>query len=228
MAKIKHRGLIAALVVIAVPTAAIVGIWGTSLSRIQENVDKAVQTYQEYEARVEENDIAGAVSKVHTIADYVAEIEEEFNGWQWDVAAGVPVLGEDVRCGKGLAQITDELINEALIPTLTEAEDLVGGVSSSDFTSIEAITSLWTEKSEQLKALANDISKARSSVSDCRKRIDELPKSHFAGLNDLVSGVKNAIVEVDTLFDKFDLGKQFSSLWESLPWLNGGESGSQN
>ncbi len=227
MAKVRHRGIIAALVVIAVPTAAVVGIWGTSLSRIQGNVDKAVQTYQEYEARVEENDIAGAVSKVHTLADYVAEIEEELDGWQWDVAAGMPVLGEDVRCGRGLAQITDELVNEALIPTLTQAEDLVSGVSSSDFTSIDAITSLWAQKSEQLKALANDIADARSRVSDCRKRIDELPKSHFAGLNDLVSGVKDAIVEVDNLFDKFDLGKQFSNLVENIPWLNGGESGTE-
>lgn len=220
MAKKKHTGLIAFLVVIVVLVAAIVGIWGTSLHRIQGNVDKAVQTYEEYEACVKDNDISGAVSKVHTISGYVAEIEDEFSGWQWDLAANLPILGEDVKCGKGLAQITDELTNEALIPALTHAEDLVGDVSASDFTSIDSLTSLWTEKSEQLTTLANDISSARSSVSDCRERIDKLPKSHFEGLNDLVSGVKDAIVEVDEFFGKFDLGKQLSNFWDNVNWLN--------
>lgn len=161
-------------------------VLGVSANKIYGTYQHAMEEYDAYEKAMDEIDIEAAMASVHSMATDIAIMENESNMWQWELASHVPVLGEDVSCAQQLISIADRLANKALLPTLEAAEDALGDLS---------------KVGEVVDALMH----ARTVVKTCNDYVNKLPTSHFDGLNEVTSKVKEIINTVNETFDNLSI-----------------------
>ncbi len=204
MAKGKSRPLVIVLGIILVLVVLFAGCLGLSAARISGLVEQANGQYQAYESCANKGDLAGAKTQVFALAETLDTIEAETSAWQWQAASGLPVLGEDVRCAQGLANIADDLANEALVPVLTELDDIFGGFSDGGVLDLNAWGDLFLTKGKKIGELFDDIADAREIVRQCRNEADALPTSHFDQVNEAADNVREAMVNLDEFFGIYD------------------------
>lgn len=181
-------------------------ILGVSGWMIKGEVDRAIESYDSLEQHMHDGDFAGAVEEARTMASIVDSIQRHTDTWWWDFARSVPVVGEDVDCAQRLATIFDDLANDAIIPL---AEDLLEVASQPEDVNLGELLSYNVDHASQV---AVSLRNARDMVEDCRTRIDELPKSHFTGLENLVGKTREIVILVDDNLDAFDTAIDIAGL----------------
>ena len=122
--------------------------------------------------------IVGAVSTMHSTVD----------GFTWQAASLLPVVGEDIRSARTMVSALDALCQEALAPTVEQ----VGGIKLSDIMSDGAINvDLITSLGSTLQAVA-------PVISENAEVINALPAAHIGKLNDAIDKVKGIVGTADS------------------------------
>ncbi len=214
MAHRRHGFIKTLLSLVLVVLLVELGFCGWSGFQIKNKSEALNASFSSYEAQLENEDYEGALSSLRQAAASAQEINQELSGWQWQVAAKVPVLGDDVSCAQQAAGIGDALAAQALLPVLQEAENLFSEATSSDL--LGAIA----EKVEQTDSLMNAITSARTVVSSCREKVQTLPTSHFDELNKAVAELRQVITQADDNFnelsDAIDVANSVTDFASSL------------
>lgn len=188
--------VIIALLVLAI--AAYVFVMWRSVVRLSTLLASAEESYQSAMACVEDSDYDGAMARARDAAASVGSIRDELAGTQWDIAAAIPVVGDDVDIARQMAGIADTLMDDALIPVLDGWDNLsqsgIVGEDGFDLARIgEAIT--------QVHDLSSALITASAVVDECRAQADALPTSHFEQLNEAAAELQGAIASADEQLD---------------------------
>lgn len=187
-----------ALKVALVVVVAYVAFVGYSSFAIYSSGTAALDAYQSCKQQFDEGDLEAAYASVSEVASGIQNIERELNGWQWDVAGSIPVVGEDVDCARRLSDVADKLANAALLPVLTQAKVVFAEADWSD------VLKTLGDKIGEVEKLFEAVADARDVVGTCRSEVDAIPASHFEELNDAVAEVRAVTGEVDDMFTQFE------------------------
>ena len=189
----------------------VAGIYGfmlyQSISKLRDTVASADAAYQECVTQVENGQYQDALVSIRTVANDVGNINDELQGWQWNVASVLPVINQDVDCARKSANVANTLTNNAVMPVIEEAGELLGDGSS---TSLETIPDTLAK----LPKLYETVKSARTVVASCKTEADALPTSHFDELNQMTDKVKQAATSTEEAFASFD------PVFEAIDGLN--------
>lgn len=197
------------LVIVLTAILAVGFFVGRSVFRVHNCIGQSLEAYVEYENCLDKSDIVGAITALEKLSLNVGKIEDEANSWPWQLLSSVPVMGEDIACVRSTATIADTLANDALLPVLRNAQDIMADVqafdtSSVDWSDLDAIGELFSEKGEQIMALAAALSDARPYVRECSDAAKEIPTSHFKELNELADNVRGICDQTEEVYEQFD------------------------
>ena len=193
------RFLFALLFVLVIAAGAFTGYLYMNYRTIQEHIGAATTSYDQCLEQLEGQQYGDALTSIHTTVDEVSQIRTNLDGWQWNIAARLPYIGQDVNCARQTAQIADELAGNAVLPVLEQAEDILGDVGSDD--PLTGIGNAFTK----LPAFYTAVTDARKVVGTCKSEADALGDAHFDELNEWVGNVKTATTEADAAFAQFDV-----------------------
>lgn len=193
------RFLFALLFMLVIAAGAYAGYLFMSYRTIQEHIGVATTSYDQCLEQLEGQQYGDALTSIHTTVDEVSQIRTSLDEWQWNIAARLPYLGEDVNCARQTARIADKLAGNAVLPVLEQAESILGDVGSDD--PLTGIGNAFTK----LPAFYTAITDARKVVGTCKSEADALGDAHFDELNKWVGNVKTATTEADTAFAQFDV-----------------------
>ena len=136
-------------------------ILGISAARLLGTVESLSTKAEACQTQMSEGNVADAITSLRNIAKDCESVKSEVDMPQWQIASVLPVLGDDVRCVRGLATIGDSLANDALIPVLKEADDL--GIL--DQSKIDALSGLIDGFGQDITGTGN----GTGSNSDAKK-----------------------------------------------------------
>lgn len=154
--------------------------FGISLYRVNSELQEAQDAYQNVQQAVSSGQLSSAVGDVRTLCSATSSIGDEANTWVWVVGEYLPWLGEDVSVGRGLADVSDRLCNDALLPVVDQLEGILTGSGS-------------------ISNTTSAISSASETVSSCSQELQSLGTSHFAQLNQAKDELSKTVSMVDGL-----------------------------
>ena len=188
------KALIAVLVIILAAIVVYAAVMAVSISRVMDSYSQARQSYESARTSISEGDFVAAYSSARSTLDSLSDLSDELEGVQWSIAAALPIVGDDVRVARELADVGGLLIDEAALPTLDQLESMWG----EDFLVIaagalagdeEAMTGL----SERLGEASGTLNHATDVVYECERRLNALPESHIDKINDAASTLREAV-----------------------------------
>ena len=122
-------GVVVALVVVAGVFA--VTLWG-SYQRIAPLASQLESDASSLEDALESYDVNAATKLLTSIDTSIDGIGSELDGDVWDVAAALPVLGDDVRGARTLVGVAQDVMGTTVIPL----SDAVQGISSAGLSAL--------------------------------------------------------------------------------------------
>lgn len=155
--------ILAVVGIVVVAYAIILCISASHLLGTVESLSAKATTCQQ---QMDEGNITEAVTSLRNMAKDCESLKSEADMPQWQIASVLPVIGDDVRCARGLATIGDSLSNDALIPVLKEADDL--GILDQE--NIDALNRLIGSVGQDVTGTGN----GTGSSSDAQKLNDSL------------------------------------------------------
>ena len=188
------RFILALLLVVVLAAGAFGGYLYYCAGQVGEHFRQAQNSYDQCLTLFDTQDFDGALSSMRSASEEVALAKHGLEGWQWDIAAQLPVISQDVTCAREAADISDSLTNQAMMPMLSRVEEMVALANSDDPLSVLG----------KIGDLYGDITTARGIVSDCKTRAYSMGTSHFDGVNELVSTVRQATTDADDAFASID------------------------
>lgn len=205
--------IVAVLLVAILAAGAVYGVaLVSSADRAKGLATDARSSYESARSSAQRGDLPAALASARQALGYINELDAELSGPLWDVAQGVPVIGEDVAMTREMVSIVSDLSDEAVLPILDELDVIVDG---------SALGEGPAEFSGHLTALASAFDRSADVVYACEKRADALPQSHFEQLNEAADELKHAMSAAAGTVRAFEeavdaLGYGVSSLVDGL------------
>lgn len=197
----KRHTLLKIVIVLLLAVVVGFGVWlGTSAKKVADLLSQATIFSEQVQAKIDEKDYDAALAAARKAAGYTSQASVELNGTQWDIAARIPVLGDDVETVRSIGSISGNLADNAVLPVLDSWEQLASDGIISDG-SIEL--SKVPEKFSQLVELAKTLQESSLVVDDCSARANALPASHFNQINEWTAELKKSVESADATFDEF-------------------------
>lgn len=219
----KKRGVgsVIALSLVALLFAAIVaygGVMAYSVHRVNALFSDAKAAYAQMKTNLEAQEYTDALENARSAATLTEEASAQMEGWQWDVAAVLPVIGTDVQAARSLGNISNDLSQGAVIPVLDSWDSL----ASSEVIVNGQVNLLKIPAAiAQVKNLVQALSSASETVDDCKERMAGVPESHFDTLNESAATLSEAINSADEALVKFD---EVSQAFEDLSSMLSGDT----
>ncbi len=139
---------------------------------------------------VKKGDSAALSNSVETIRTATNTINKEVNTTAWNIAAMVPVYGQDVKSVQKLGATASDLVEEALVPVA----DGLSGLKLSELLQDGAINVSILEK------LIDALDEATPVIQTSISTINSLPEAHISQLKSILDKVKDPLNEAnDTL-----------------------------
>lgn len=150
-------------------------------------------------------------STVQGMASEVSSMHAKTSGPLWVAASYVPVLGDDVRVARGVAEQADNLMQNAVMPA---AQSLQG-------VSLSTLLTDATVDVKTLETVSAALSQAQPVVEQASEAIEALPQAHIGKVRDAVDKVRGPLASAaETL-------KGFNEIAPILPQMLGA-SGTRN
>ena len=200
-------GVVVALVVVVGVFAAT--LWG-SYQRIVPLASQIESDASSLEDAFESYDVNAATKLLTSIDTSIDGIGSELDGGVWDVAAALPVLGEDVRGARTLVNVGQDVMGTTVMPL----SDAVQGISSAGLSALgmglgDALTG--GAASELSLSGVDDIADALASVDGAletlrssqtaldadAQTLSGLGNFHFDELNEAREQLLNVVEELD-------------------------------
>ena len=168
----------------------LVGVIGWSSFRVYSEGTAAMSAFETLDSQINNGEFESAMSTERDLANHLEQLNKELKGFHWEMLGALPVIGDDVRCAKGLADIGDKLVNKGIDPVVVAAKDALPADSSD-------IAGAIFRAPDKLPTLVEKLGDARKVVKECSDQAKALPEAHIAQLKDAANQVKESITEVD-------------------------------
>lgn len=204
MSKSKHTVRNVILVCLALVLVVVIGfgIWlGTSVKRVDDLLDQANDSYVSMQQSIEDQDYASAVEDAREAAATTVALQEELSGTQWDVAAHLPIAGQDVSVARTSADVSSHFASDAVVPILDAWDELsADGLTEDGKVDLGKIG----DKIGQLTALVHTLQDAGAVVEDCSAQLDGLPTPHSERINTYVDSLRSALAKTQKTMDSLE------------------------
>jgi hypothetical protein len=131
----------------------------------------------------------------------MSALPKEFEGPQWNIAAALPVLGDDVKIAREMSSIAGRLADEAVSPLFDQWDSITQTLSGDGgLNYVERASALL----EELPKFAKTITHAKQVVYECEERANSLPVAHIDQLNDAASELKETMESIADMLRVFD------------------------
>ena len=174
-------------------------------SSIMEQVDPLKEALQSGETE-------GLASSVATIQEGMSSINAEVHTPLWNLAAVVPVVGEDVRSVQKLGEAGSALVSDALVPIANS----LSGTSLSDLMQNGAINV------DLIRSLSASVSAALPVIEDSVDAIVSLPTAHLPQVAEVLERIQGPVADVQGLVG------QLKPALDLLPGMLGADGQTRN
>ncbi len=151
-------------------------------------------------------------TSVQTIRTKTNNINKEVNTTAWNVAAMVPVYGQDVKSIQKLGATASNLVEDALIPVA----DGLSGLKLSELLQDGAVNVSILEK------LISALEQASPVVQTSAETINSLPEAHISQLKSILDKVKDPLSQAGTALE------QAEPILKVLPQMLGADGQTKN
>ena len=158
--------------------------------RVYSEGTAAMKAFDTLDAQINNGEYESAMSTERDLANHLEQLNKELKGFHWTMLGVLPVIGDDVRCVQGLADIGDKLVNKGIDPVLVAGKDALPADSSD-------IAAAIIRAPDKISTLFQKITDARKVVKECSDQAKALPEAHIEQLKDASKQVKDNITEVD-------------------------------
>lgn len=198
------RNVLLAIVAVLVILGAFCVSFGLSVSRVMDSLTTANDSFEEFKGHLSANEIAEASDAIDQMAASAEVAAQEIRGWQWAIARSIPVIGDDVRDICGLAEVTDSLASDVLMPIVSAYDRLTDGGELT----IDALEGLdpatLFSKAGQLRKLMRAITSSSEVINDCDVLLGELPESHFEQLQEPIDSMRRVVGDLNAVLGGID------------------------
>lgn len=146
-------------------------------------------------------------NSVDVIVENANAIDDEVDSVLWNLAAYVPVLGEDIRSVQTLGAAAHSLVDDALVPITNS----VSGMRLAN------LLQDGTVDIEMVRALSSSVSAALPVVQSSIDAITSLPEAHTPQLRDVLLRVQGPLNQAKSLLD------QTAPILDVLPQMLGAD-----
>lgn len=186
-------GIVIAVILVALLVAG--GTMGVMLYQsamgVRDNASHILSQANVLKEGLENGDEEALTSSMGVIVEKTNEVNAEVHSSLWNVATLIPVVGEDIRSVQTLGSSAHSLVNDALVPIVS---NLSGFSLSEIFQDGVVNVSL-------IETLSNALSSAMPVIQNAASEISALPEAHIPQLRDVLSRVQEPIGEVQGLLD---------------------------
>ena len=142
------------------------------------------------QAEVGGGDLAAARSTSHQLSSHARAAHDASDGWLWDLAARLPLMGPDVKAVQVVSHALDDLAGDPLRDSL----DLLSRLQGGEF--VPKNGRLDLARYERATPL---VTRVATAVDDARARIGEVrPQDLLGPLGDVISRLQSELDSVDT------------------------------
>ena len=176
-------GIIVALVLVAGATTGVM-LYNSAMT-VKAEASELMAQASSLKDSLKNGDSDGLASSVDTIVEKTALINAEVHTPLWDVAALIPVVGEDIRSVQTLGRVATELVNEALVPVSSS----LSGMKLSDIIQDGSINV------GLIQALSSSLDGAMPVIEASIDTIAELPEAHVPQVAEVLGSVQEPVRE---------------------------------
>lgn len=206
------------------------GMLYSSYQRIMPFASQIEASAATIEERAQAYDVDGVTSELAQVNSALDGIAAELDGGVWDVAACVPVLGEDVRGARTLVAVGQDVMASIVMPVSDAAQTLPSGVLDSLGKGLVSATMGVTGEfvlsgaSDVANALAGidgmveTLRAAGPSLDADAQQLASLSDFHFAELNQardelagVVDDLRSALDQISPALEGYASAKQVAS-----------------
>lgn len=176
-------GIIVALVLVAGATTGVM-LYNSAMT-VKAEASELMAQAASLKDSLKNGDSDGLASSVDTIVEKTALINAEVHTPLWDVAALIPVVGEDIKSVQTLGRVATELVNEALVPVSSS----LSGMKLSDIIQDGSINV------GLIQALSSSLDGAMPVIEASIDTIAELPEAHVPQIAEVLGSVQEPVRE---------------------------------
>lgn len=202
----RHHPVRTTIIVIVVVLACAVGGYAyaltTSMNTLKTDLKQMSADYKTLTTQIVASNASGANSTAIAIASQVDKVQTETNSWVWNVAAAVPVYGEDVKTMRTLVGVSNDLADQVAVPVTEKysallADGVIDGSGNLDAGKLVA-------KVGEVSDMISVLQRAKTVVTQCDQTVKNLPVSHFEELNEGIASAREGVDSLNTSFQAID------------------------
>lgn len=168
---------------------------GVSAYTMYSGANDARNQYSELSKQIGAHDYSSAAQTALKLNSTVDSIQAESKGWQWQLAAQIPYLQDDVAVVQGIVDSLDQASNNALVPLANAYQTL-----ESDGVIVSGSVSLQNalKNTSDVAAFATAVASAQQALSTCEERLQATGTSHLDAINQLKDSLQSALSQTDS------------------------------
>lgn len=170
-------------------------VLGTSVATVQSQATELQKNAQALQSALDESDVSASVDAARQVSSDVDNLAGELDGWQWDIAELLPYYGSDVRAGRSVVAVAQNLSQKILLPVATVAADYAAGFDAKGILAVFD-TSL-------LKQVAQTCTEAAPAIQEAASALDAIGPTHIAELNQAVEELRDPVDKAAQILDRY-------------------------
>lgn len=189
-----------------------------SMNTMKGDMQQISADYKTLATQTITGDATQANAAAVAITEHVGKVQAQANSWVWNVAAALPVYGEDVGIMRTLVQVSNDLANQVAVPVTEKYSVLLADKVIDADGNLDAAKLVM--KAGEVSDMVITLQDAKAVVAQCDQTVNELPPAHFQELNDSIVSAREGMDSLDKTFQTIDpLLTKASQLEESVTAL---------
>ncbi len=186
-----HRRWPWVLLVVVVVLVVAAGVEGyllrSSAQRVKEKASEAMSSVSGYMGAVKTGDATQLTSSAQAVSASARELQAELATTPWNIAAVVPVIGEDVRSVRTIGDVLVDVSENAMEPLAGNA-----GVMN-----LSHLMGNGSVNVDVLQQVTSAIDEATPVIQRSANAIRNLPKAHIPQVANVLEAAREAVVGAD-------------------------------
>ena len=184
-------GVLIALVLCCAVTG---GLLARSAISVKSRASQVIDQARVLKKALKDGDATALDASLSEITDGITYIDSEVHSPLWNVAAILPVVGDDIKSVQALGTVSVELVNDALIPVANS----LSGVKFSDLIQDQTVNL------PVVSAFSSAIVNAAPAIKNASASISELPEPHLPQVKAIFDKVGKPLTAAGELITKVE------------------------
>ncbi len=163
---------------------------GYSAFKAKDAANVVLSNVKTAQKAVKDNNFTAALGVVDSLSAHAAILNKELSGPQWALATVIPVIGDDVKAVRTLADVLDNLSSQALKPMADiVAQYPIDSILSSDGVNGAAVAEL-----------SQVVSETAPLMQDAADKMQNLPPLHIEKLSSKITPLVSLFGEINGIY----------------------------